>query len=156
MFSLAKVLFLVKILSLFVSLSVPLFHRPMTERTPSQLPVTKVLFDCSRHRSFFHYPRIPCRCPCVPLGPCVPATCCVFATSLANNLVPILSSRSPFLLAVLLCGIPNNARGVLGCTLRFRPRVNPRLSLSIIPNSIRVFLERLVWIVLLSHTSPSV
>ena len=30
------------------------------------------------------------------------------------------------------------------------------LSMSIIPNGIRVFLERLVWIVLLSHTSPSV
>ena len=36
---------------------------------------------------------------------------------------PVRSS----LLAVLLCGIPNNARGVFGCTLRFRPRDSPRL-----------------------------
>ena len=40
----------------------------------------------------------------------------------------------PFLLAVLLYGVPDNACGVFGCALRFRPRVNPRLSLSIIPN----------------------
>ena len=41
---------------------------------------------------------------------------------------------------------PRNARGVLGYTLRLSPRVNPRLSLSIIPNSIRVFFSSCGWL----------
>ena len=32
-----------------------------------------------------------------------------------------------FLSAVMLCGVPDNARGVMGCTLRFRPREFPHL-----------------------------
>ena len=38
---------------------------------------------------FVHYPEY------YSGHPCIPATCCVFASGLANNLVPILSSRSP-------------------------------------------------------------
>ena len=29
--------------------------------------------------------------------------------------------------SVLLCGVPDNARGVMGCTSRFRSRASPRL-----------------------------
>ena len=39
----------------------------------------------------------------------------------------------PFLLAVLLCGVPEKAC-FLGCISRLSPRVNPRLSLFVIPN----------------------
>ena len=36
--------------------------------------------------------------------------------------------RSCSLLAVLLCGVPENARGVLGCTLRIPAQDSPRLN----------------------------
>ena len=47
-------------------------------------------FPATKSPPFFvHYPEY------YSGHPCVPATCCVFASGLANNLVPILSSRSP-------------------------------------------------------------
>ena len=92
--------------SLIPCLLPPREEREMTERTTAQLPANKkccllifaiaigclVLADFTATKSppfFVHYPEY------YSGHPCVPATCCVFASDLANNLVPILSSRSP-------------------------------------------------------------
>ena len=97
--------------SLIPCLLPPTDEREKTDRTTAQLPANK--------------------------------KCCLLIFAIAIGcLVPADFPASfppfPFLSAVMLCGVPDNARGVLGCTLRFRPRVNPRLSLFIVPNGIRV------------------
>ena len=92
--------------SLIPSPILPTDEREKTERTTAQLPSNKkccllifaiaigclVLADFTATKSppfFVHYPEY------YSGHPCIPATCCVFASGLANNLVPILSSRSP-------------------------------------------------------------
>ena len=98
--------------SLIPCLLPPTEEREKTERTTAQLPANKkccllifaIAIDClvladfptTKSPPFFvHYPEY------YSGHPCIPATCCVFASGLANNLVPILSSRSPS--SLLLC-----------------------------------------------------
>ena len=97
----------------------PREEREMTERTTAQLPANK---------------------KCCLLIFAIAIGCLVLAAIPASSLLVlwyIRYCRSPS--SWLSCsGSPRNARGVLGCTLRLRPRVNPRLSLFIAPNIIRV------------------
>jgi hypothetical protein len=76
----------------------PTDEREKTERTTAQLPVTK---------------------KCCLLIFAIAIGCLVLAD------FPASFPPFPFLSAVMLCGVPDNARGVLGCTLRFRPREIP-------------------------------
>ena len=76
----------------------PREEREMTERTPTQLPANK---------------------KCCLLIFAIAIGCLVLAD------FPASFPPFPFLSAVMLCGVPDNARGVLGCTLRFRPREIP-------------------------------
>ena len=62
----------------------------------------------------------------VPLPLCYLALAAIPASSLPVTLVHLVLPF-PFLLAVLLCGVPDNACGVFGCVLRFRPQDSPRL-----------------------------
>ena len=87
----------------------PRDEREMTERTPTQLPANK---------------------KCCLLIFAIAIGCLVLADFPASSLPVTLVHPElpfPFLLAVLLCGVPDNACGVFGCTLRFRLRDSPRL-----------------------------
>ena len=106
--------------SLIPCLLPPTDEREMTERTTAQLPANKkccllifaIVIGC------LVLAAIPARNPRLSLSiipkifgrSLCPATCYAFASGLANNLVPILSSRRPPL--VILS--------------RFCPRVNPQ------------------------------
>ena len=130
MFSLAKVLF-VKIAILFTSLILCLLPprelRENTEGTPTQLPANK---------------------KCRLLIFAIAIGCLVLAAIPASSLQ-----------------FPSGHSGISGiavpriCLVLAVPPARILVTASylfIFPNGIRVFLERLVWLVLLSHTSPSV
>ena len=65
----------------------------------------------------------------------------IFAIAIGCLLLAAIPASFPpfsFLSAVMLCGVPDNAFGVLGCTLRFRPREFPRLyTLHFTPSTIK-------------------
>ena len=84
--------------SLIPSPILPKDEREMTERTTTQLPANK---------------------KCCLLIFAIAIGCLVLAD------FPASSHPFSFLSAVMLCGVPDNARGVLGCTLRFCPREIP-------------------------------
>ena len=84
--------------SLIPCLLPPRDEREKTERTTAQLPANK--------------------------------KCCllIFAIAIGCLVLAAIPASFPpfsFLSAVMLCGVPDNALGVLGCTLRFRPREIP-------------------------------
>ena len=102
--------------SLIPSPILPRDEREKTERTTAQLPANKkcCLLIFSIAIGCLVLAAIPARNPRLSFSIisnysghlCVPATCCVFASGLANNLVPILSSRSPSSLLLCSAGSP--------------------------------------------------
>ena len=102
----------VKIISLFVSLSFARFHRETTLRRPRELPDTaqieKVLFVNICHRHWLSSAR-------------------GFPREFPSGHSGTSGTAIPLPLGCPALRDPRNARGVLGRTLRFRPRVSPRL-----------------------------
>lgn len=111
------------------SLILPTDEREKTERTTAQLPANK---------------------KCCLLIFAIAIGCLVLADFPASSLPVTLVHPElpfPFLLAVLLCGVPDNVCGVLGCTLCFRPREFPPSTKKIASKAIFLaFLQKLLYL----------